>query len=72
MKIDSLSSFSGVQRVYPLPTYNKIERVPDVEKIRPELEKSSRQIQEIDLFKYYAKKGIQSLYTKGMFIDITH
>mgnify|MGYP007094566700 CR=1 FL=1 len=71
MKVDSLSSVSGVQRIYPLPTYNKIEKVPEVDKIKPELEKSSRQIQEIDLFKYYAQKGVQSLYPKGIYIDIT-
>jgi hypothetical protein len=45
--------------------------VPEVDRIKPGLEKSSRQIQEMDLFKYYAQKGVQSLYPKGMYIDIT-
>jgi len=71
VKVDSINSYSGVQRVYPLPTYNKIDRVPEVDRIKPDLEKSSRQIQAMDLFKYYAKKGVQSLYPKGMYIDIT-
>lgn len=70
MKIEPIGSYTGIQRIYPIPAYKNLEQVPKVEKISPQLEKSSRQIKEMDLFRYYAKKGIQALYPKGLYIDI--
>lgn len=70
MRIEPISS-GIIQRVYPISTYKNLDKVPEVDKIKGQLEKSSRQIQEMDLFRYYAQKGIYSLYPKGMHIDIT-
>lgn len=58
-------------KVYPISKYKNHSRIPPVEKIVWDLENSSRQIQKLDLFKYYGQKGIEHLYSKGQFINYT-
>ncbi len=71
MRVESIHFGDYTFKVYPIPRYKNFEKIPSVEKIHGDIENSSRQIQKMDLFKYYGQKGIESLYPKGQIINIS-
>lgn len=71
MRVEGIHSFEPTIKLYPISRYKDYNKIPAVERIQPDLENSSRQIQKMDLFKYYGQKGIENLYPKGQHINIT-
>ncbi len=67
MKVDGISV---TNRIYSIPVYNKMEKVPPVEKIEGGIENSSRNIRDLEIFKFYAKQGLQNFYSKGQIFSI--
>ncbi|MFN3603653.1 MAG: hypothetical protein ACK4UJ_02955 [Leptonema sp. (in: bacteria)] len=59
----------GIRRIYPISFYNRLEKIPSVEKIDGDIKKFSKQIQDFDLFKYYTEKFIKNSYEKGIHLD---
>ncbi len=70
MQVTGIQNFGSLGRIYPVSTYKNYQKIPAVEKIQPDLENSSRQIQKLDLFRYYGQKGTFSEYSKGIYIDL--
>ncbi len=68
MKVSPISNTS-IQKLYPVSFYNRLEKLPIVEKIEGDIKNYSKQIQDFDLFKYYASKGIIYNYKKGIYLD---
>lgn len=68
MKIAPIGGVS-IHRIYPISFYQRLEKVPSIEKIDGEIKKYSKQLQDFDLFKFYAQKGIFQSYKKGIYLD---
>lgn len=60
---------NGLTKIYYTTLYNRLERVPSVEKIDGKIENYSMKIRDFDLFNYYTKKGIDKIYEKGIYFD---
>ncbi|MDW7975552.1 MAG: hypothetical protein RMI35_03260 [Leptospiraceae bacterium] len=71
MRVEGITNIISPIRAYAIPRYQNFEKVPPIEKIDKNFFFSSEQIQKMDLFRFYAKQGIQNHYPKGQVVDLT-
>lgn len=65
----SIYPINGLNKIYYTTLYNRLEKIPSVEKIDGKIEQHSKKIRDFDLFNFYTKQGINKLYEKGIYID---